>query len=59
MQEIKKNYPGMPIFTRAREKTSYRMIKVFTEKQWYEIVKDEKIEDWWEMFHRIIMNPKK
>jgi hypothetical protein len=49
----------MPVFTRARENTSYRMIKAFAEKQWYEIVKDEIMEDWWENFHWVIMNPKK
>ncbi len=59
MKEVKEKYPNMPVFTRARENTSYRMIKAFAEKQWYEIVKDEIMEDWWENFHWVIMNPKK
>jgi hypothetical protein len=33
MQEVKKNYPDMPIFTRARENTSYRMVKAFAGRQ--------------------------
>ena len=57
MEEVKKNYPGMPVFTRARENTSYRMIKAFAERKWYEIVEDEIMEDWWEKFHRVVMNP--
>jgi hypothetical protein len=48
----------MPIFTRAREKTSYRMIKAFAERKWYQIVEDKTVEDEWENFHRVVMNPK-
>jgi hypothetical protein len=33
MKEVKEKYPNMPVFTRARENTSYRMIKAFAEKQ--------------------------
>ena len=58
MEEVKKNYPKMPVFTRAREKTSYRMIKAYAEKKWYEIVNDEIMEDWWENFHWVVMKPK-
>ena len=58
MDEVKKNYPDMPVFTRARENTSYRMIKAFAERKWYEIVEDEIMQDWWEKFHRVVMNPK-
>ena len=58
MEEAKTNYPGMPIFTRARENTSYRMVKAFAEKKWYQIVEDEIMEDWWENFHRVVMDPK-
>lgn len=58
MDEVKKNYPNMPIFTRAREKTSYRMIKAFAERKWYQIVEDKTVEDEWENFHRVVMNPK-
>ena len=59
MQEVKKNYPGMPIFTRARENTSYRMVKAFAGRQWYEITKDEIVEDWWENFHRVVLEHKR
>ena len=33
MKEVKDKYPNMPVFTRARENTSYRMIKAYAEKQ--------------------------
>ena len=59
MQELKKNYPDMPVFTRAREKTSYRMIKAFAGRQWYEIKEDKLMQDWGENFHRVVMEPKK
>jgi hypothetical protein len=49
----------MSVFTRARENTSYRMIKAYAEKQWYEITRNEIVEDGWENFHRVVMKPKR
>jgi hypothetical protein len=48
----------MPIFTRARESTSYHLVE-HAEKYWYTITQDEIVEDWWEIFHRVAMEPKK
>ena len=59
MEQVKKHYPDMPIFTRARENTSYRMVKALCERKWYRIVEDEIMEDWWENFHRVVMEPRK
>jgi len=59
MQEVKKNYPGMPVFTRARENTSYRMVKAFSDRYWYEITEDDLMRDGWENFHWVVMKPKK
>ena len=58
MKEVKEKYPDMPVFTRARENTSYRMIKAYAKKQWYEITADKTVEDGWENFHRVVLNPK-
>ena len=57
MKIVKEKYPDMPVFTRAREGTSYRMIKVYAEKKWYEITNDEIKEDCWENFHWVVMKP--
>lgn len=61
MDVVKTKYSWMPIFTRARarESTSYRTIKAFAEKRWYEISKDIIVKDWWENWHRVAMEPKK
>ena len=66
IKHVKKYYPDMPIFTRARALTSYRLIKdektekyTKPEKYWYKVIQDEVIEDWWENFHWVVMNPKK
>ena len=66
IKHVKKYYPDMPIFTRARALTSYRLIKdektekyMKPEKYWYKVIQDEVIEDWWENFHWVVMNPKK
>ena len=58
MDEVKRNYPYMAVFARAREKTSYSMIKFFAERNWYEITKDVVSETWWEIFHNVVLSPK-
>lgn len=57
IQQVKKYYPDMQIFTRARKNTSYRMIKSLTEREWYNITKDYIERDWGEDFHRVIIKP--
>jgi len=58
MEKVKQEYPEMPVFTEARESTSYRMIKAYAQKKWYEITKDEISHTWWENFHWVVMEPK-
>jgi hypothetical protein len=59
IRQVKKYYPDMPVFTRARENTSYRMVKSLCEREWYQITEDELMQDWWENFHWVVMKPKK
>ena len=49
----------MPVFTRARETTSYRMLKALVEKYGYEITESEKVRDAGENFYWITMEEKK
>ena len=59
IQQVKEHYPGMPVFTRARETTSYRMLKALVEKYGYEITESEKVRDAGENFYWITMEEKK
>lgn len=59
IQQVKKHYPGMPVFTRAREGTSYRMLTALVEKNGYQITEKEEAEDAGEKFYRITMEAKK
>lgn len=58
MKEVKEKYQSMPVFARARENTSYRMVKVLAEKKWYHIIQDDLIQDVGENRHRVVMKPK-
>jgi len=49
----------MPVFTRARETTSYRMLKALVEKYGYEITESKKVRDAGENFYWITMEEKK
>lgn len=53
--QVKVNYPDMPVFTRARASTSYRILKALVEKQGYHITSDERENDNWELFHHVVM----
>ncbi len=53
--QVKTHYPDMPIFTRARASTSYRMIQSLVERNGYEITRDEKKNDHGEEFHWVVM----
>ena len=59
IQQVKEHYPGMPVFTRARETTSYRMLKALVEKYGYEITESKKVRDAGENFYWITMEEKK
>ena len=59
IQQVKEHYPGMPDFTRARETTSYRMLKALVEKYGYEITESKKVRDAGENFYWITMEEKK
>lgn len=51
---LKKNYSKKRIFVRARDTTSYPIIKCFEKHNWIKIVKDTKKEYFGEQFHNII-----
>lgn len=57
IQQVKDHYPGMPIFMRAREGTSYRMLTALVERYGYQITEKEKVEDAGEDFYWITMEP--
>ena len=59
IQQVKEHYPGMPVFTRARETTSYRMLKALVEKYGYEITESKKVRDAGENFYWITIEEKK
>lgn len=59
IQQIKKHYPEMPVFTKARASTSYRMLIALVEKYGYQITEDQRVRYGGEDFHFITMEAKK
>ncbi len=57
IKQVKDHYPNMPVFARARESTSYRMVQVLAKKSGYKITLDKKVQDAGEAFHRVVMEP--
>ena len=57
IKQVKDHYPEMPVFARARESTSYRMVQVLAKKSGYKITLDKKVQDAGEAFHRVVMEP--
>ncbi len=55
---VKEKYPQLPIFTRARANTSYRLVQALAEKNGYIITQNKKQHDGGEDFHSVIMKPK-
>ena len=58
INQVKKYYPWMPVFTRTRERTSHAFMEN-VEKYWYSITQNDEIYDCWEKWHRVVMNPEK
>lgn len=58
IQQVKEYYPGMPVFTRTRERMSYRMLTALVEKYGYQITESKRVRDAGEIFYWITMEEK-